>query len=127
MSDTEWFEPKVEEAWWHGLARRFLALGPIPRHIAFIMDGNRRYARKQKCSSFVDGHLKGFAQLMSVLEWCRQFEVKEVTVYALSLENFNRRETEVEDLLKLFERKLIQLLNKLFCHSECMYRIYSSG
>uniref|UniRef100_A0A915PNP2 Alkyl transferase n=1 Tax=Setaria digitata TaxID=48799 RepID=A0A915PNP2_9BILA len=107
-----WFNPEEKKAWWHGLLKYFLTLGPIPEHIAFIMDGNRRYARRQRYLSFVEGHRKGFEQLTKVMQWCREFGVKEVTVYVFSLENFKRSATEVADLLTLLEQKLLQLLDE---------------
>ncbi|MCP9265047.1 Ubiquitin carboxyl-terminal hydrolase 14 [Dirofilaria immitis] len=74
----------------HTLAKYFLTFGPIPEHIAFIMDGNRRYARSQRYLSFVEGHREGFDKLtqdtndlLQVMQWCREIGVKEVTVYAL--------------------------------------------
>ncbi|VDK85404.1 unnamed protein product [Onchocerca ochengi] len=107
-----WFDLDEKKTWWHSLAKYFLTLGPIPEHIAFIMDGNRRYARRQQYLSFAEGHRKGFDKLTKVMQWCREFGVKEVTVYALSLENFNRSATEIDDLLTLFEHKLTLLLDE---------------
>lgn len=46
------------------------------------------------------------------MQWCREFGVKEVTVYALSLENFKRSATEIDDLLTLFDHKLRHLLKE---------------
>lgn len=65
---------------------------------------------------------------LQVLEWCREFGVTEVTVYAFSLENFKRNEVEVQDLLKLFERKLAQLLDKRssFSLSFCWLKVVTS-
>uniref|UniRef100_A0A1I7VJL7 Ditrans,polycis-polyprenyl diphosphate synthase ((2E,6E)-farnesyldiphosphate specific) n=1 Tax=Loa loa TaxID=7209 RepID=A0A1I7VJL7_LOALO len=51
-----WFDLDEKKTWWHNLAKYFLTLGPIPEHIAFIMDGNRRYSRLQRYSSFVEGN-----------------------------------------------------------------------
>lgn len=61
-----WFDLDEGKTWWHSLAKYFLTLGPIPEHIAFIMDGNRRYARRQRFSSFTEGHRKGFDKLTKV-------------------------------------------------------------
>ncbi|KAL3991165.1 putative undecaprenyl diphosphate synthase family protein [Acanthocheilonema viteae] len=107
-----WFDLEERKTWWHALAKYFLTLGPIPEHIAFIMDGNRRYARRRRYSSFTEGHRKGFDKLTKVMQWCREFGVKEVTVYALSLENFKRSATEIGDLLTLFDHKLTHLLDE---------------
>ncbi|KAI6208985.1 Alkyl transferase [Aphelenchoides besseyi] len=85
--------------WFGRCGVRLLNLHPIPRHVAFIMDGNRRYARAHQLSSVVDGHAKGFDQL-----------IREVTVYAFSLENFKRSDDEVEGLQKLAKDKFTYLL-----------------
>jgi len=75
---------------------------PRPSHVAIIMDGNRRSAR----SAGVDptmGHLWGRKKLEHVLDWCRELDIKVLTVYAFSTENFNRPPAEVERLMDLFE------------------------
>lgn len=61
-----WFDSDEKKAWWHSLAKYFLTLRPIPEHIAFIMDGNRRYSLRQRYSSLVEGHRKGFDNLTKV-------------------------------------------------------------
>nr|CAH7733973.1 unnamed protein product [Callosobruchus chinensis] len=78
--------------------------GPIPKHIAIIMDGNRRYAVKNKMGK-TEGHTKGFERLAECLLWCREIGVKEVTVYAFSIENFNRTKEEVDTLMSLAKEK----------------------
>ena len=49
----------------------------------------------------ISGHRAGFEKLAETLQWCREIGVREVTVYAFSIENFNRAEAEVSDLLNL--------------------------
>ncbi|RWS25875.1 dehydrodolichyl diphosphate syntase complex subunit DHDDS-like protein [Leptotrombidium deliense] len=88
-----------------------LIRGDIPRHIAFIMDGNRRYADKNHLLKSV-GHTHGFNKLMETFEWCKHFGVSEVTVYAFSIENFNRSEEEVNALMTLAREKFNELLSK---------------
>jgi len=56
-----------------------LSMGPVPSHIAFIMDGNRRYAKKRNMEEG-DGHKAGFTALMSILRYCYELGVKYVTV-----------------------------------------------
>ncbi|KHN88444.1 Dehydrodolichyl diphosphate synthase [Toxocara canis] len=107
--DSGWFSSVHEKAWWHTPIVKLIKTGPVPRHIAFIMDGNRRYARSHSYSSVLDGHAKGFDQLTKILEWCRDFCVDEVTIYAFSIDNFKRTEEEVNGLMMLFERKLLRL------------------
>lgn len=77
----------------------------IPHHIAIIMDGNRRWAKKQGLSAMV-GHWKGAEVLCSIVESAANLGVKVLTVYAFSTENWNRNSEEVEDLMKLFEMYL---------------------
>jgi len=85
--------------------------GRVPRHIAVIMDGNRRFAR-QAGQQVLTGHQAGFEKLAETLQWCRELGVREVTVYAFSIENFNRAESEVSDLLNLARNKFIKLLEE---------------
>ncbi|KAI3939027.1 hypothetical protein MKW92_029314 [Papaver armeniacum] len=72
-----------------------LSVGPIPTHIAFIMDGNRRFARKHNLKDG-SGHRAGFLALMLMLRYCYELGVKYVTAYAFSVDNFNRDPEEVK-------------------------------
>ncbi|KAJ7578167.1 Decaprenyl diphosphate synthase-like protein [Mycena floridula] len=83
---------------------KILSAGPIPRHVAFIMDGNRRYAR-QKRKQVQEGHSEGYVALRRMLEICLRLDVKCVSVYAFAIDNFKRPENEVEALLQLAEAK----------------------
>lgn len=85
-----------------------LAAGPIPRHVAFVMDGNRRYARR-KHLDVSTGHADGFLALRRVLEICVRLDIRCVTAYAFSIENFKRSPTEVETLMSLAKTKLAEL------------------
>ncbi len=76
-----------------------------PAHLGVIMDGNRRFARKQGFASALAGHRLGAEKLHDVLRWCHEAEIPVVTVWCFSLENFQRSTQEVEDLLGLFEDK----------------------
>ncbi|KAI9282313.1 di-trans,poly-cis-decaprenylcistransferase [Sporodiniella umbellata] len=84
------------------LAVSALRQGRIPRHVGFILDGNRRYARKAGACSTEFGHYEGFKQLERVLEMCMDLGVEAVTVFAFSIDNFNRSKAEVDYLMKLF-------------------------
>ena len=75
--------------------------GKIPRHIAIIMDGNRRFARDLGIDPNV-GHEKGGDKLKEVLQWCLDVGVKVLTVYAFSTENLKRSKKEVSHLMSLF-------------------------
>ncbi|KAG6551882.1 hypothetical protein Mapa_006497 [Marchantia paleacea] len=89
---------------------RILAVGPIPEHIAIIMDGNRRYADRSRIDR-TRGHLYGYDRLIGTLENCLQLGVKYVTVYAFSIDNFRRPADEVSALMNLMEEKLDHLGN----------------
>jgi tritrans,polycis-undecaprenyl-diphosphate synthase [geranylgeranyl-diphosphate specific] len=81
---------------------------PVPKHIAIIMDGNRRFAEELGLSS-VDGHEKGRDKLEELLAWCLELNVKILTVYAFSTENLNREIAEVKNLMDLFEKNFYLL------------------
>lgn len=74
----------------------------MPKHVAIIMDGNRRYARLQGNVDVVKGHELGADTLEKVLDWSIELGIEIITVYAFSTENFNRPKEEVEGLMKLF-------------------------
>ncbi|MFB6130861.1 MAG: polyprenyl diphosphate synthase [Salinigranum sp.] len=80
-------------------------IGDGPTHVAIIQDGNRRYARQQGDEA-PDGHRAGARTTERVLEWCRDLNVEELTLYAFSTENFNRPEEELGPLFDLIESKL---------------------
>lgn len=70
------------------------------RHIAIIMDGNRRWAKEKNLPSAM-GHKKGVDSLKNILRACNDFSIKYLTVYAFSTENWNRKKEEVEFLMNL--------------------------
>ena len=75
--------------------------GPIPKHLAVIMDGNRRFAQKLGMES-VKGHVAGREKLEEVMNWCLELDIKVLTVYAFSTENIKRNPEEVNFLMKMF-------------------------
>ncbi|CEF68994.1 Dehydrodolichyl diphosphate synthase [Strongyloides ratti] len=108
----KWF-PENNIPYWLKIAKKILQLtGPIPNHIAFVMDGNRRFARNNKLLSPLEGHKMGFEQLTKILDWCRELTIKEVTVYAFSIENFKRSKEEVNGLMEMAEKKFQELLDE---------------
>lgn len=110
--ESGWFVAHQNQPWWQWLLRRFITSGPIPRHVAFVMDGNRRFAKTKLLASVVKGHEKGFEQLAKILDWCNRFGIHEITVYAFSIENFKRSDEEVSGLMRLAEEKFQKLLNE---------------
>src|SRR4029079_8362126 len=79
----------------------------VPKHIAIIMDGNRRWARLQGISP-IRGHWAGAEVLTDILRAAVELGVKIVTVFAFSTENWGRAKDEVEDLMNLFEFYLVK-------------------
>lgn len=78
---------------------------PLPRHIAIIMDGNRRFA-KELGLSWEAGHIFGKEKIEEVLDWCFELGIRVLTVYAFSTENFRRSEKEVKTLMSLLKQEL---------------------
>ncbi len=76
------------------------------KHIAIIMDGNRRWA-KQKLLPISSGHKQGVEALKSTLKACNKFGIKYLTVYAFSTENWNRDKEEVDYLMSLLAKTII--------------------
>jgi len=75
----------------------------MPRHVAIIMDGNRRFSRIQGDMDPIEGHKRGVSTLEKVLDWCVDLGIEIVTIYAFSIENFKRPSNEVKGLMKLFK------------------------
>lgn len=88
-----------------------LSVGPIPCHIAFIMDGNRRFANKRGIKTGSAYHA-GFLTLMTVVDVCYELGVKYVTIYAFSIDNFRRKSDEVSSLMRMLGDYLGSLSNE---------------
>ena len=82
--------------------------GEIPNHIAFIMDGNRRYAQEVLGKSTFEGHKLGKDKINEVTHWCKDLGVKHLTIFAFSTENFNRDPEEVDYIMDLIEQTLYE-------------------
>ncbi|XP_019177531.1 PREDICTED: dehydrodolichyl diphosphate synthase 6-like [Ipomoea nil] len=105
---------------------RVLSVGVIPKHIAFILDGNRRYSRKMKIPETV-GYRAAFLALVCVICYCYELGVKYVTIYAFSIDNFKRRPDEIEFLMDLMLTKLEALLKYQNALDEYGVRIHFVG
>ena len=77
----------------------------IPKHIAIIMDGNRRWAKKRGLPSSM-GHAEGANTLEKIADDCSDLGIKYLTVYAFSTENWKRSEEEVDYLMKLLAKHI---------------------
>ncbi len=78
------------------------ALLPVPRHVAIIMDGNGRWAKRRGLPR-IEGHRRGVESVRRVLEAARVLGVRYLTLYAFSVENWRRPEDEVGGLMNLLE------------------------
>lgn len=107
-SARQWLEKLV--LWAVKCLFMVLSVGPIPTHIAFIMDGNRRYAKKLN-SAVGFGHKAGYWTLMTMVALCSELGVKYVTAYAFSIDNFKRQPEEVSFLMDLIHEKIEGMLD----------------
>jgi undecaprenyl diphosphate synthase len=78
-----------------------------PRHIAIIMDGNGRWAERQNLPR-VAGHQKGVESVRRTTEECARLKIEQLTLYCLSSENWKRPQTEINFLMHLLERYMIE-------------------
>ncbi|OGN59576.1 MAG: di-trans,poly-cis-decaprenylcistransferase [Chlamydiae bacterium RIFCSPHIGHO2_12_FULL_27_8] len=79
-----------------------LHLKNIPKHVAIIMDGNRRWAKKKKLPSAA-GHSKGASVLTNIVKASLDLSIQAITVFAFSTENWSRSKNEINNLMNLFE------------------------
>ena len=77
----------------------------VPKHLGFILDGNRRWARKKGLPQ-LEGHRRGFNRLEELVDNCIEKGIKHVTVFAFSTENWGRSKEEVSYLMDLFREML---------------------
>lgn len=78
-------------------------MSEVPRHIGFILDGNRRWAKKHGLPTY-EGHLAGYNALKDVIEATVDAGVEYISLYAFSTENWKRSEEEVGGLMRLIRR-----------------------
>src|SRR6187401_1770946 len=80
---------------------------PVPEHIAIIMDGNGRWAKRRGMPRLM-GHRAGRRSVREVVEGCVELGVKVLTLYTFSLENWERTKGEVKGLMRILEQVLIE-------------------
>ncbi|QTA37250.1 di-trans,poly-cis-decaprenylcistransferase [Thermosipho ferrireducens] len=81
-------------------------------HIAFIMDGNGRWARKRH-KPRVEGHLRGAYKIEEVVQWCAERNVKYTTFFAFSTENWKRPKSEVDFIFNLLINKISEFYERM--------------
>jgi len=82
----------------------------IPKHVGIIVDGNRRFSKRLMIKPW-KGHEWGAKKVEALLNWCKEYGIDELTLFAFSLENFNRPKTEFNYLMRLFEKEFIRMFN----------------
>jgi tritrans,polycis-undecaprenyl-diphosphate synthase [geranylgeranyl-diphosphate specific] len=99
---------KVYEKWlWYQIKD-----GIRPEHIAIILDGNRRWANEKEHSPWLTdrwGHKQGADTVEQLLDWCTMLDVKYVTLYTFSTENFSRQSEEVAKIMQIAEERFRKL------------------
>ncbi|GAB4541920.1 MAG: polyprenyl diphosphate synthase [Pleurocapsa sp.] len=88
----------------------------LPQHVAVIMDGNGRWAKRQGKPRII-GHQKGVDALKDLLRCCQDWGIKALTAYAFSTENWGRPQGEVQFLMTLFERVLRRELAEMMAEN----------
>ncbi len=97
-----------------------LDMEALPKHIAIIMDGNGRWAKKRGLPRTA-GHYKGADNVRNIAHYCYDTGIKVLTLYAFSTENWKRPKQEVDALFKLFKEKL-QDYRALMGNRDCVVR-----
>lgn len=96
---------KVYEKWlWHQVKN-----DAKPEHIAIILDGNRRWASERTLNPWL-GHEKGAEKVEQLLDWCLKLDVKSITLYAFSTENFSRPKNEIEEIMRIADDEFRKIL-----------------
>jgi len=95
----------------------------IPEHIAIIMDGNGRWAKKRGLARTM-GHAAGTKVFRTIATYCRDIGVKHLTVYAFSTENWKRTQDEVDTLMRIFKQQLQEALESF---AKEKFRLHFAG
>ena len=91
--------------------------GVKPEHIAIILDGNRRWASEKVLNPWL-GHEKGADKVDQLVDWCLKLNVRSVTLYAFSIENFRRSRSEVAEIMRIAEERFRQILTDERIHED---------
>lgn len=91
--------------------------GIQPEHIAIILDGNRRWASEKVLDPWL-GHERGAEKIEELLDWCLKLDVKSVTLYTFSTENFRRSSAEVQQIMRIAEQWFRKILTDKRIHGD---------
>ncbi|MEZ4511225.1 MAG: isoprenyl transferase [Chloroflexota bacterium] len=104
--------------------KKELDLSPyvIPQHVAIIMDGNGRWAKRRGLPRQA-GHRAGAENLRRIVRASVEFGIKVLTIYAFSTENWGRPESEISALMRIFARVLDQEIDQLHAQGVCLHHL----
>ena len=91
------------------LERQVDSGGPIPQHIALILDGNRRFSRQNGDGDLSKGYRRGADKMDEVLVWAEELGIPTITAWILSTDNLHRAESDLMPLLEVIEQKIAEL------------------
>ncbi|MBI2499137.1 di-trans,poly-cis-decaprenylcistransferase [Candidatus Woesearchaeota archaeon] len=74
------------------------------QHVGIVLDGNRRFAKRLMMKPWM-GHEWGAKKTEKLFDWCKELDIREMTLFTFSVENFNRPKEEFDYLMNLFERE----------------------
>nr|GID84965.1 isoprenyl transferase [Actinoplanes derwentensis] len=104
--------------------RRRLDGAVMPRHVAMVMDGNRRWARQRGFDDPRIGHRYGAEHLDEVLSWCAEMGIQHVTVFVASVDNMRKRDAaEVGNLMRMIEQVVAERLSR----PSSVWRLHVAG
>jgi len=83
--------------------------GTKPEHIAIVLDGNRRWASEKVLNPWF-GHEKGADKVDQLVDWCLKLDVRSVTLYVFSTENFRRSPSEVAEIMRIAQERFRRIL-----------------
>lgn len=106
------FREALERRYVRRLKARLVA-GPVPRHVAMVMDGNRRWARQMGLDTPSAGHRYGVEHLDEVLGWCAEAGIGHVTIFLASADNLRKRESgQVRFFMEMIERVIAERISR---------------
>lgn len=80
------------------------------KHLAIIIDGNRRFAKRLMLEPW-KGHEYGKKKIEALFEWCKELDIRELTIYSFSMQNFNRPKEEFDYLMKLMREAFQEFIS----------------
>lgn len=108
LTEDDYWKPSAAER----LLTRAIRSGRVPRHVSFIMDGNRRHARRHGLRNY-ESYAMGYDRALDTVEFARRVGVRYVSYYMFSVENFKRTSDQVNSLMSVFTYMLKRFITDL--------------